>query len=170
MVLSLAGAFYAEEQLFWNNTGNTYLYSNENGGLTRVITDSYGWASDKKVYIESYNSGFKLRFGQPNPNEEDTVEVIRVVKYSKSWERLGQASIYGANTAVSFVAGSCRCAESDGMPYIHTCHQTYKTEDGLNHQANMMPAIHESDMSITFLDKPNSGYVSHSFDQYMIAG
>ena len=29
-------------------------------------------------------------FGQENPSESDSTEVIRVVKYSKDWQRLGQ--------------------------------------------------------------------------------
>ena len=32
-------------------------------------------------------------FGQENPSESDSVEVIRVVKYDKQWNRLGQASL-----------------------------------------------------------------------------
>lgn len=198
MALSLPGMAYAEEQPFWNYSGKNYLYVNESGGLTRVLTDSVAWFTGNKIiYVENYDSSFQLQtrheiageldsfgcffagaeynymvFGQKNPNEDDNTEVIRVVKYSKNWERLGQASIYGANTTIPFDFGACRCAESGGMLYVRTCHQMYKSSDGKNHQANMMLAIRESDMTLT--DKycgvtyANTGYVSHSFDQYVI--
>lgn len=198
MALSLPELAHAQEQPFWNYNGGSYLYVNESGGLTRVLRDSPGWFSGNKIiYVENYDSSFKLQtryeiagelnsfgcffagaeynymvFGQENPNENDSVEVIRVVKYSKNWERLGQASIYGANTTIPFRSGACRCAESGGMLYIRTCHQMYKSSDGKNHQANMMLVIRESDMTLTdknwgvsFLD---TGYVSHSFDQYVL--
>lgn len=71
------------------------------------------------------------------------MEVIRIVKYDKSWNRLGQASVYGANTKVPFKAGAVRCAESGGMLYIHTCHEMYKHTDGKNHQANMSIAVRQ---------------------------
>lgn len=198
MILSLPVMAYAEEQPFWNvsASGHTYLYQNENGGLTRVILPVSQWK--EKIYIEDYDASLNLQakheiagelslfgcffsgaqynymvFGQENPDEEDSVEVVRVVKYSKNWERLGHASIYGANTKTPFKHGSCRCAESGGMLYIHTCHEMYKTEDKLNHQANMTLAIRESDMTATYLGTRiasiSSGYVSHSFDQYVIA-
>ncbi len=197
MILSLPGIAYAEEQPFWNysTSGYTYLYQNENGGLTRVIVPISH--QNEKIYIEDYDASLKLQtkreiagelslfgcffsgaqynymvFGQANPNEDDNAEVVRVVKYSKNWERLGHASVYGANTKTPFKSGSCSCAEAEGMLYIRTCHEMYKTSDNVNHQANMTLAVRESDMAVTYrgtrIATPSSGYVSHSFDQYVI--
>lgn len=197
--LSLPGRVQAQEQPFWNYSGKNYLYVNGNGGLTRVLTDSPGWFSTERViFIEEYDSSLQLLsrhqvagelstfasfyagaeynylvFGQENPNEDDSVEVIRVVKYSKNWERLGQASVCGANTTIPFRSGACRCAESGGMLYIHTCHQMYKSSDGKNHQANMTFIVRESDMVVTStrsgVSYATTGYVSHSFDQHILA-
>ena len=36
-------------------------------------------------------------FGQENPSQNNDTEVIRVVKYSKDWKRLGQTSLRGAS-------------------------------------------------------------------------
>lgn len=177
---------------YYASTVKSYLYENERGGLTRV---EY---IDGTIVVEDYDSSFTLRssrtipmelsvwggffageeynffvFGQNNPNESDSVEVFRIVKYSKDWQRLGQASLSGANTETPFRSGSLRCAEYGGYLYIRTCHRMYKSsKDGLNHQANVMIAVRENDMTITdsYYDVMNTsyGYVSHSFNQFII--
>ena len=128
----------------WSSTVKSYLYENEDGGLTRV---EY---VDGKIVVEDYNDAFQLHssrtipmelsiwggfyagedynfliFGQENPGEDDQREVIRVVKYSKDWKRLGQASLRGANTTTPFDAGSLRCDEYGDYLYIRTCHEMY---------------------------------------------
>lgn len=165
------------------------LYANPNGGVTRVekigdeivvedYSASFALLSQRKLPMElpfwgAFFSGYMfnfLVFGQSNPNESDSVEVIRVVKYDKDWNRLEQASIYGANTTIPFRAGTVRCAETEGVLYIHTCHQMYKSSDGKNHQANMNIVIKESDMSVseTGCDMGYYNYVSHSFNQFIL--
>ena len=64
-----------------------------------------------------------------NLNEDDSAEVIRVVKYDKAWNRLSHASLKGANTMVPFDFGSLRCDEYGGMLYVHTCHVMYTSSD-----------------------------------------
>ena len=111
-------------------------------------------------------------FGQENPSESDSVEVIRVVKYDKQWNRLGQASLYGANTYIPFEAGSLRMDEYGGYLYIHTSHEMYAGSDGLHHQANLTFSVREPDMEITDsfsgVANTSAGYVSHSFNQFIL--
>lgn len=170
----------------------SHLYVNASGGLTRVEA-----LTNKEIVVEDYSPSFALLsqrkipgeleyyggffagqscnffiFGQQNLSESDSVEVVRVVKYDKSWNRLGQASISGINTQRAFASGSVRCAESGGMLYIHTSHTMYKSSDGLNHQANMNIAVRQSDMQVTETDCGVGGYnnyVSHSFNQFIMA-
>lgn len=169
----------------------SYLYENSSGGLTRVeytggqvvvenYTSSFAFVDSRTIQPElpiwggffageTYNF---LIFGQNNPAESDSTEVIRVVKYDKNWKRLGAASLKGANTVIPFDAGSLRCDEYGGYLYIRTCHEMYTSDDGLNHQANITMAVRQSDMTITdsFYDVMNigSGYVSHSFNQFIL--
>lgn len=174
----------------WSDTVNSYLYDNGNG-VTRV--EYY----DGRVIIENYDSNFRyqagwtlepelplwggfyagekynfLIFGQENPNEDDSREVIRVVKYDKAWNRLSHASLNGANTTVPFDAGSLRCDEYGGMLYVHTCHEMYTSSDGRRHQANLTFSVREIDMRITDwrydISNPTFGYVSHSFNQFLL--
>ncbi|MGI5964040.1 MAG: hypothetical protein ACOX7N_10110 [Lawsonibacter sp.] len=170
----------------------SYLYQRSDGGFTRVE------AVNGMVVIEAYDEDFELLtsssvpmelsrfggffagigynfliFGQDNTGDSSSKEVIRVVKYSKDWDRLGQASLKGANTHSPFDAGSLRCTEYNGMLYVHTCHTMFtSSRDGLNHQANMIFSIRQSDMSITDSQYQVSavyeGYVSHSFNQFIL--
>lgn len=110
-----------------------------------VITGESYFSWDIYILVEEYNSSFQLLtsrklpvelfrwggffagskynflvFGQNNLKESDSEEVFRIVKYSKDWQRLGSASIYGANTQDAFVRGGLDCAESGNELYIHT--------------------------------------------------
>lgn len=169
----------------------SYLFENEAGGLTRV---EY---TDGQIVAEDYSPDFALLagrtipmelplwggffagekyhffvFGQKNESEDDGAEVIRVVKYSKDWQRLGQASLRGANTVTPFYFGSLRCAEYGGELYIRTCHEMYTSDDGLNHQANLTLCVDQDSMTVldSYYRVMNSsvGYVSHSFNQFVL--
>lgn len=175
----------------WADTVKSYLYENPSGGLTRI---EY---IDGEIVAEDYDDSFQLRasrripmelpiwggfyagdkynfvfFGQENLSEDNNVEVVRVVKYSKDWRRLGDAGLCGANTVVPFDGGSLRCAGYGDYLYIRTCHEMYASSDGLNHQANMTFVVRQSDMKITdsYYQIMNSsvGYVSHSFNQFVL--
>lgn len=172
----------------WDAPVCAYLFENPQG-LTRV---EY---SEERIIVEDYDANFNYLtshtispelsiwggffagkdynffiFGQPNYNQSDSVEVIRIVKYDKSWNRLGHASVCGANTLMPFEAGSLRCAEAGGCLYIHTSHKMYKADDGLNHQANLRMIVREKDMTATEVScEQYLGYVSHSFNQFILA-
>ena len=109
--------------------------------------------------------------GQKNTEEDDSKEVFRIIRYTKDWQKVDHASIYGANTTVPFGSGSLRFDRSGDILYIRTCHKMYASSDGLNHQANVMIALRISDMTVTdqFTDVLNYGYgyVSHSFNQFV---
>lgn len=171
---------------------NSYLYENDDNTLTRVE-----YTGEKKIVIETYSSDLELLdsktidselpyfggffsgkdanylvFGQKNENESNDCEIIRVVKYSKSWERQGSCSYKGANTYEPFDAGSLRMTEIDGKLYIYTCHTMYDDGDGYHHQANMTFVINEEAMSVSqtyygVMNIDQAGYVSHSFNQFV---
>ena len=181
----------------WASPINSYLFENSIGGLTRVEYIYDYSTSTAKIVVEDYDSLFRLQasrqiqpelslwggfyagkdynffiFGQRNPTESDNVEVVRVVKYDKNWNRLGQASLYGANTTVPFNASALRCAEGGGWLYVRTAHQMYTSQkDGKNHQASLMIALRQSDMTMmdsSVMSIPDVGYVSHSFNQFIL--
>ena len=171
----------------------TPIYSNlayENGEYVRAecIGD--------ELVVEYYDQNFKFRtgktielelpifggvrmdtdynflvVGQTNYEENDSKEVFRIIRYTKDWKKVDHASIYGANTTVPFDAGSLRFDRSGNILYIRTAHEMYTSEDGNNHQSNVMIAVRISDMTVTDqLTKvwnSSYGYVSHSFNQFV---
>ncbi|MCD8336167.1 MAG: hypothetical protein LUD18_02645, partial [Lachnospiraceae bacterium] len=174
----------------WSSPVYSYLET-VSGGFMRVeytgsvvvveyYNSSFTLTSKKYVTRElTYFGGFYagsdayyLVFGQSNTDEDDSAEVVRVVKYSTDWVRQGAASLYGANTTYPFDAGSLRMAESGGYLYIRTSHEMYTSSDGLNHQANLMIEVDESSMTVTdsysAVMNNSVGYVSHSFNQFIL--
>jgi hypothetical protein len=177
----------------WSSVTNSYLVQNSDGTLTRLENTSSGivvenYSADGKKLISQRTISKELNlfggfysgkdynylvFGQNNTAESDSKEVVRVVKYTKSWSKVNSCSISGVNTTKPFSAGSLRMEEAGGKLYIYTCHEMYADSDGINHQANMLFTIDESSMSLTdsMYDVSNltDGYVSHSFNQFIKA-
>ena len=103
--------------------------------------------------------------GQKNDEESSWMEVIRIVRYDKNWNRLDSAGVYGANTTLPFRSGSLRAVEYGNQLHIRTSHRMYTSVDGLQHQANMVILL---DIPTMTAQVPEDGtYVSHSFDQYV---
>ena len=177
----------------WSSVTNSYLVQNSNGTLTRLENTSSGivvenYSADGKKLISQRTISKELNvfggfysgkdynylvFGQNNTSESDSKEVVRVVKYTKSWSKVNSCSISGVNTTKPFSAGSLRMEESGGKLYVYTCHEMYADSDGIHHQANMLFTIDESSMTLTdsMYDVSNltDGYVSHSFNQFIKA-
>ena len=175
----------------WAVPINSYLFENSAGGLTRV---EY---ADGRIIVENYDGSFRclsgttlemelpiwggfyagenyyyLVEGQNNEEQDDSREVIRVIQYSKDWRRISSTGLYGANTVHPFDAGCLRFAEYADDLYIRTCHEMYMSYDGLNHQASVTIAVRQSALEITdsWYEVMNIsyGYVSHSFNQFVI--
>ena len=175
----------------WSRPVNSYLYVD---GEDLVRVENIGG----QIIVEKYNPNFEIISskrldsniadlwggffagknenyiitGKVNSAESNAGEVIRVSKYSKDWNLVDQAVINGSNTRVPFDTGSLRCAEADGILYILTCHKMYRSNDGLNHQSNMMISLRESDMKVADINyqvsNTDTGYVSHSFNQFIL--
>lgn len=118
------------------------------------------------------NGNYYILSGQTNKNESDSVEVYRITKYTKDWNRVASCGLYGANTTVPFDAGSARMAAYGDYLMIRTSHEMYKSKkDGYNHQANVTIQVDTSAMKITDsytkVMNIDYGYVSHSFNQFI---
>lgn len=117
---------------------------------------------------KTYNYVF---LGQKNTEQSDGKQVIRIVRYDKDWEIVDASNINHNKTVVPFDAGSLRCAEFGDMLYVHTCHKMYKSDDGLNHQANYRFCFNQSSNTVSdqHFDVSNekTGYCSHSFNQFI---
>ena len=175
----------------WSSVITSNLSENADGTLNRVESTSNGvlvekYSSDGKTLLSTKTVKNELSkfggyfcgednnyivFGENNTLENDSKEVVRVVKYSKDWRKISECKINGSNTTKPFDFGSLRMTELEGKLYIHTCHEMYADENKINHQANMLFTIDESTMKITdsMYDVSNlmTGYVSHSLNQFI---
>ena len=181
----------ANDYTVWSKTNKSYLYEDTSKNLWRA---EY---TGSKITVEKYSAGaanllsrytvtpelsifggiyFSSDYnyvvtGQKNASYSDNTEVVRVTRYTKDWKKKDHVSIKGANTYIPFDAGSCRFTEINGKIYIHTCHEMYADSSGVNHQANMTFILDKATMKITDsqygVDNLTSGYVSHSFDQFV---
>ena len=187
-----AGNHSSNNYAVWSTPVSSYLVPDQDGKLmcgSKILTEGSSRkpfrlpervsarTRSNRNWIGSEDSTAEIRtiifvFGQYNAEENDETEVVRVVRYSKDFERIDELSIYGANTYAPFEAGSLRMAETEENLYIYTCHKMYTADDGLNHQANMTFVIDKESMSLTdsYYDVMNiaqAGYVSHSFNQFI---
>ena len=182
----------AQDYVQWSNTVKSYLTVCDNGNYMRVQSG----AIEGKLLVEYYSSDFEplntklidnelpvfgafydsgdnyyvLR-GQENPKQNDSLEVFRITKYDKNWNKIKSCGLYGANTTVPFDAGSARMTHSGDHLLVRTCHEMYKSSDGNNHQSNVtievdMPSMTITD-SYTGIMNVDYGYVSHSFNQFI---
>ena len=169
----------------------TSVLAEENGKLMRAEYLPEG----NRVVVEYYDGGYALTdslqiplelpifggiyigpdcnfliCGQENQEESDEKEVIRVIRYSKNWQRLGSAGFFGGNTTIPFDAGSLRCALVGETLYIHTCHEMYTSRDGKNHQAKLGLAADVNEMTPEsgIVTEVELGHVSHSFNQFIL--
>ena len=181
-----------QDYVQWSDTVKSYLTVCDNGNYMRVQSG----AIKGKLLVEYYSSDFEplstklidnelpifgafydsgnnyyVLSGQENPKQNDTLEVFRITKYDKNWNKIKSCGLYGANTTVPFDAGSARMTHSGDHLLVRTCHEMYKSSDGNNHQANVtievdMPSMTITD-SYTGIMNVDYGYVSHSFNQFI---
>ena len=181
-----------QDYVQWSNTVKSYLTVCDNGNYMRVQSG----AIEGKLLVEYYSSDFEplstklidnelpifgafydsgnnyyVLSGQENPKQNDSLEVFRITKYDKNWNKIKSCGLYGANTTVPFDAGSARMTHSGDHLLVRTCHKMYKSSDGNNHQANVtievdMPSMTITD-SYTGIMNVDYGYVSHSFNQFI---
>ena len=175
----------------WTTPIDSYLVW-ENGGYTRVeaigdvltverYDEALQFVSRRDIPLElplfggvylceDYNF---VVVGQYNDEEDNDKEVFRIIRYTKDWVRDGAVSLRGANTVEPFASGSLRFARIENTLYIRTSHRMYKAYDGLNHQANVTLCIDIPSMEIasqfTHVLNYKYGYVSHSFNQFIVA-
>ncbi|MEK5234840.1 hypothetical protein NST99_03890 [Paenibacillus sp. FSL L8-0470] len=173
----------------WKSTVESYLVNNSDGTVSVI-------EADKEVAIETYNAKYELTatqkvayelplfggfysgvkynyiaFGQENREEDNSKEVIRIVRYDKSFNRIDSVSVKGGEsyTVVPFDAASGRMAEQGDTLVFHTSRERYTTEDGLNHQSQLTIIVNTGTMTVTNdMGRFQKNHVSHSFDQYVL--
>ncbi|RUT45348.1 hypothetical protein EJP82_15415 [Paenibacillus anaericanus] len=173
----------------WKSTVASYLVNNNDGTVSVIeanedvtietYNEQYELSGNKSIPYElplfgGFYSGEKynyIAFGQDNREEDDNKEVIRIVRYDKSFNRIDSVSIKGGEsyTVEPFDAGAGRMAEAGDTLVFHTSRTRYTTEDKLNHQSQLTIIVNTKTMTVTNdMGKFQENHVSHSFDQYVL--
>ena len=174
--LTASGSGYMRVQGYGSRYG--YSYPVDDGSFDAVYYDeNFDVTSHKHIEAElplfgafyETDSNYYIVSGQDNPEEDPNLEVFRITKYDKKWNRISSCGLKGANTTVPFDAGSCRIDDGGGKLIIRTSHEMYKSYDGLNHQASVLMVVDTDAMKITQAqyDVGGTSYVSHSFNQFV---
>ena len=120
------------------------------------------YAGEKYNYVVS---------GDTNLNESSTRAVLNITAYTKDWKEAASRSISDINTTIPFDAGAADLCQAGNKLILHTCHEMYKSEDGLNHQSNMSFSFDANSLKVleknTDVNLSSTGFVSHSFNEYV---
>ena len=171
----------------WTNPMKSYLAAQDDGSLMRVqygskiggllveyydkdysLTDTKIVDEELPVFGGFYatKDNYYVITGQINKDEDNDLEVYRITKYDKKWNKIKSTGLKNCNTTYPFDAGSCRMDVSGKYMIIRTCHEMYN-----GHQANVTIQLDIDQMEITdsYTGVINSsyGYVSHSFNQFV---
>ena len=116
------------------------------------------------------SDGYYLIEGQNNTAEDNSAEVIRVIRYDTNWKRNGAASItsnsdlFGGQVRYPFDYGCVEVTENNGKLFIVTGHEGYVDSSvGQGHQGFLMIQVDPSSMT----GKIVSSDLWHSFSQYI---
>lgn len=171
----------------WTNPMKSYLVAEDDGSLMRVQYGSKIGGLLVEYYDKDYNltdtkivdeelpvfggfyatkDNYYIITGQVNKDEDNDLEVYRITKYDRKWNKIKSTGLKNCNTTYPFDAGSCRMDVSGKYMIIRTCHEMYN-----GHQANVTIQIDIDQMEITdsytSVANNNYGYVSHSFNQFV---
>lgn len=120
----------------------------------------------------SGSDSYYLVEGNSNKAENDSAEVIRIIRYDKNWKKTGVSSItsnpklFGGEVRYPFDYGCVEMAEQNGKLYIVTGHEGYVDEAvGQGHQGYLMIEVDLASMKGKIVDCD----LWHSFAQYIKA-
>jgi len=152
-------------------SGNDYLVEYYDPNLNLKSTKTI--AAELPIFGCFYSDGsyYYVLTGHLNNDQSSDVECYRLTKYNSSWTRLSSCGLYDCNTTTPFRAGSASITSSGDYLVVRTCHQMYKSSDGLYHQANLSFMVNTSTMTILdsqhVVFNESTGYCSHSFNQFV---
>lgn len=151
--------------------------SNYDGVLIEYYDASYNLVNSMKIPMElplfgafyETDDNYFLLTGQYNEAERADVEVYRITKYDKSWNRITSVGLFDCNTTRPFMLGSARMDVCGNSLVIRTCREMYKKEDGLNHQCNMTIEVNMDLMEIKYSYTKEEVWrqVGHCFNQFV---
>lgn len=115
---------------------------------------------------EQYNY---IVYGNTNPNGDDAVEEIRVVKYDKSFNRISHFALSQYGIDEPFRSGYVRMAEIGNQLLIRTSQRGNVRSMMSGHQSQLSILLDTDTMTMSNTWKSQYNHVSHSFNQFVLA-
>lgn len=176
----------------WASACRSYLFRQEDvlcvfdvsdGGEGCVLSldlyerDTYALLESREIPLEldlfggfcAGEEAYYIVFGCNNMEADDEKEVIRVVKYDRDFNRLGEASVTGGECGIlrPFDAGTTRMSEADGQLVIHTSRAAYGGEEERSCQLTLI--LDTETMEVTNrLALYQDNDVSRSLNQFVL--
>ena len=150
-----------------NSNGYMRVYYNGKSVCVEYLNNSFKVTSRKTIAMElkiwggfyEGKDAYYLVEGQENMNCKNGTEVIRIIKYSKSWTRLGAGKLYSkagwTNPEIRkpFEWGNVSMTEKDGILYLATGREGYyDAAVGQGHQGLYMLSMNEKTFAISRVD------------------
>ncbi len=157
-------------EMIYSGAISIYRYDEKLNFLQTIIINT-----DKNFdlwggFFHSQSGENYIAVGCKNEEFDDSKEVVRVIKYDKSFIKKGYCSIYGneSNTfkgiSTPFDAGNCSMSMINGTLIVHTSREMYPIDERI-HQSDITFYINSVDMTKM---EHKMAYVSHSFNQYVL--
>lgn len=120
---------------------------------------------------------FYLTVGQDNPDENDALNVVAVMRYDPGWTLLGTAYVKGDATQAGvegvyqpFEAGRAAMVLDGSTLVVHMARTIYAI-GGVHHQTNLTVQVDTTTMTAQTFDEIGGpggvSYTSHSFNQFV---
>ncbi|BDF67954.1 hypothetical protein CE91St43_19260 [Oscillospiraceae bacterium] len=122
------------------------------------------------LHGETYNY---ICYGQENPNQDDKLEVLRIVKYDADWNRLGAVSVRGDGRnenqlMTPFYGGGAAMVELGDTVILHYSKTYYVDYTGESHQGSATLGFNMKNYT---QEKGTRGWgTSHSLGTDIVAG
>ena len=118
-------------------------------------------------FYAASDGNYYLITGQENDDHDDTLPVLDIAQYDSSWNLIKHVQRGNMKVAIPFDAGSMRCTDDGTWLVLRMAREMYS-----GHQANLTLLVRMSDLTVTEDDSAiqylHMGYVSHSFNQYVL--
>lgn len=163
--------------LYKDGTGYVAVDYSKNGLIATKYDANFNQLSQATVNMElpifgGFYAGSDFNyilFGQKNPDESKDVEVFKLVKYSKIFEKVKEGSVKDCYTVEPFQAGTVSIAESNGKIVVHTSRKRYKANN-VNSQSQFTMIFNKETLAVeNNIGSEQENHVSHSFNQIALA-
>jgi hypothetical protein len=139
--------------------------------LSTKTTELGSWGQVGSV-LRATDGDFFVLQGRANLAEDPEADVLRLRRYSSNLELEDTALVKSGiepwlGVRRPFNAGTASMAESQGTLVIHLAREMNKSDDNVNHQANLTLRVDTASMGVSLV--PDDTYTSHSFNQLVTA-